>query len=101
MQHQHALTDAKEHHLLVQVPLATTAVSVYTPSGRIGIGHASVPAIILTDGLEDITMASLDDIREIRGGSPDVVPYIQTIAVRRVGALILFVFGKPLVQSRK
>lgn len=101
MQHQHALDGANEYNLLVQVPLATAAVSVYTPSGRVGIGHASVPAVILTDCLEDITTASLDDIREIRGGSPDVVPYIQTIAVRRVGALILFVLGKPLVQSRK
>lgn len=78
-----------KYDLLVQVSLATTAVSVYTPSGRFAIGHASVPAIVLTDCLEDITTGSFDDIGEIRGGSPDVEPYIQTITIRRAGTLVL------------
>ena len=83
------LNDVRKYDLLVQVSLATTAVSVYTPSGRFVVGHASVPAIVLTDRLKDITTGSFDDIGEIRGGSPDVEPYIQTIPVRRAGALIL------------
>lgn len=89
-----------ECDLLIQVPLATAAVSVYTPSGPLVIGHASVPAIVLTDGLEDVTTVCLDNIREIRGSSPDVVPYIQTITVRRVGTLVLFVVGEPLRLER-
>lgn len=83
-----------EFDLLVQVALATAAVSVYTPSGRFVVRHASLPAIVLTDCLEDITTGCFDDIRKIRGGSPDVVPYIQTITVRRVGTLVLFVVGE-------
>jgi hypothetical protein len=52
------------------------SISVYTPSDCSVIGHTSVPAIVLTDCLEDIATVCLHDIREIGGSSLDVVPYI-------------------------
>ena len=62
----------RQGHVLVKVVLRE-AVAVPLGGGRVAVGHAYPPAVVVGDGLEQVAAVAVQDTLEVLRTSADVV----------------------------